>query len=124
MSKENNWIEETVQKFPTMFAQTHPFNFECGEGWKPIINDLCERLLILEPTITVTQIKEKFGTLRFYIGSCPTETYDAVYKLISEAERKSGVTCEDCGKIGKQRGGGWIRTLCDECEFEYHKKKS
>jgi hypothetical protein len=30
------------------------------------------------------------------------------------AESMSGVTCEVCGNVGRQRGGGWIRTLCDE----------
>lgn len=111
----DDWIEETKRQFPTMFQDT--FDFGCGEGWKGIIQDLCAGLIALEPTLTVHQIKEKFGTLRFYIGSCPNETCDQVWKMIEEAERKSGQTCEQCGKLGKQRSGGWIRTLCDECEL-------
>jgi len=58
-----------------------------------------------------SQVKEKFGTLSFYMSSATDEMWD----LISEAERKSGETCEDCGAPGRRRGGGWIVTLCDEC---------
>lgn len=58
-----------------------------------------------------SQVKEKFGTLSFYMSSAT----DEMYKLISEAERKSGETCEDCGAPGKRRGGGWIVTMCDSC---------
>ena len=122
MSVSNNWIEETRQRFPAMFANTHPFNFECGIGWKSIINDLCEQILAIEPTVTVAQIKEKFGTLRFYIGACPNETYEQVHKLIRTAEAISGVTCEDCGQPGTPQKGGWLRTLCDGCA-ERHRSR-
>ena len=44
--------------------------------------------------------------------TCGTEE---MYDLIEEAETKSATICEDCGKPGKLRSGGWIRTLCDEC---------
>lgn len=61
--------------------------------------------------ITISQIKEKFGTLRFYIygGS------DAIDKLIDTAEDLSSVTCEQCGQSGELRDNGWLFTLCDEC---------
>ena len=60
--------------------------------------------------VEVDQIKEKFGTLRFYChgGDSATEG------MIRMAEQMSVVTCELCGNPGKHRGGGWIQTLCDE----------
>jgi hypothetical protein len=58
----------------------------------------------------VLQVKEKFGTLRFY---CPST--DASDKYVRLAERLSAVTCEDCGKPGKANDAGWIRTQCYEC---------
>ena len=58
----------------------------------------------------VVQVKEKFGTLRFYCSGT-----DAIYKYIQLAERLSSVTCEDCGKPGKANDSGWIRTQCDAC---------
>lgn len=57
-----------------------------------------------------SQVKEKFGTLRFYMSS----SNDKIEKLIDEAERKSAITCEECGEPGVLRGGGWLKTLCDK----------
>jgi hypothetical protein len=42
---------------------------------------------------------------------------DAIYKAIDEAERKSETVCEYCGKDGEVRNnGGWVTTLCNECQ--------
>lgn len=59
---------------------------------------------------TVSQVKEKFGTLRFYIHSGSVEHYN----YISFAESMSACTCETCGKPGKRLGRGWIYTACEE----------
>jgi hypothetical protein len=57
------------------------------------------------------QVKEKFGTLRFYVDHfMPTQA-----ALIGMAERLSAVTCEECGAPGTPGGSGWIRTLCPAC---------
>ena len=60
--------------------------------------------------VTLDQVKEKFGTLRFYYSGGD----DYISGLVSMAESMSGVTCEECGNPGKQVGGGWITTLCKE----------
>jgi hypothetical protein len=62
-----------------------------------------------EKVPTVVQVKEKFGTLRFYVQAATTEHYN----YISFAESMSGRTCEICGNPGKRRGRGWIYTACD-----------
>ena len=56
------------------------------------------------------QIKEKFGTLRFYTGGGDQYTNG----VLAMAECMSAVTCEECGDRGKVRTSGWHRTLCDE----------
>jgi len=59
----------------------------------------------------ISQVKEKFGGLRFYINHGTNEIFD----LIHEYENKSYTVCEVCGKAGKCRNDiGWIRTLCEE----------
>lgn len=63
---------------------------------------------------TVSQVKEKFGTLRFYIDGGTKEQYN----YITFAEMMSAVTCEECGAPGKRRGGGWVYTACDEHTHE------
>ena len=60
--------------------------------------------------VTVDQVKEKFGALRFYY----TGGDDEISGMVRMAESMSVLTCETCGKPGEQRFGGWIRTLCDE----------
>ena len=84
--------------------------FDVDSGWYPLIKDLIEDLIKLGWDKQVCQVKEKFGTLRFYIQSGT----DAHYNYISFAESMSGRTCETCGKPGKRLGRGWIYTSCKE----------
>lgn len=63
-------------------------------------------------TPEVMQVKEKFGGLRFYTDY----SNDYLNGMIHMAECISYKTCEQCGKPGKPRSGGWVLTLCDDCE--------
>ena len=67
---------------------------------------------IPEPVAQViaSQIKEKFGTLRFYYHGGD----DYIRGLEAMADSMSARICEECSKPGKVRSGGWIRTLCDD----------
>lgn len=84
-----------------------------GEGWWPIIAALDADLREMYPDYRVLQVKEKFGGLRFYIAPVTESTYRQVYDRIHTAEAISYKVCEWCGEPGKERGGGWIKTLCD-----------
>lgn len=84
--------------------------FAVGNGWYGIIKEIIEKSIAAGWDKQICQVKEKFGGLRFYINSAP----DEVHKLIREAENKSLEICEVCGNPGKQRNGGWIKTLCEE----------
>ncbi len=113
------------------------WGFDHGDGWFNIIDKLCgniqhhinwaeeqrerevQRGIAGEsgmprtphvPQVVATQVKEKFGSLRFYYEGGD----DYISGLVSMAESMSEVTCEVCGTPGIARGGGWIRTLCDE----------
>ena len=59
--------------------------------------------------VTLDQVKEKFGTLRFYY----TGGDEYISGLVSMAESMSGVTCEECGSPGETKGQGWLVTLCE-----------
>jgi len=50
-------------------------------------------------------------------------TVEKIRDAIDHAEGQSYKTCEVCGKPGKSRGGGWVVTLCNECNNEHEKKK-
>jgi hypothetical protein len=64
------------------------------------------------PQVTLDQVKEKFGTLRFYY----TGGDDYISGLVTMAESMSGVVCEECSAPAKTHGPGWIRTVCEPCE--------
>lgn len=59
--------------------------------------------------VVATQVKEKFGGLRFYYNGGD----DYIRGVVGMAEEMSYRTCEVCGSPGKLRRGGWYRTLCD-----------
>lgn len=100
----------------------HPFELfgvECGEGWKELYQPIFDWINNYnkkhedEPPIVVTQVKEKFGGLRFY-----TNKYtDELEELISNAEFESYNVCEECGSR-KNVGvtvDGWYETVCLDC---------
>lgn len=60
--------------------------------------------------VVVSQVKEKFGALRFYYYGGD----DAVHNYVSMAEAMSYVTCEECGAPGKVNRDGWISVRCVE----------
>lgn len=112
--------------FPSLFRDRHApmqttcmcWGFECGDGWEPLIRRLCEQLTFLagaegnQPI--VSQVKEKYGTLRFYAH----HTTDIQEACISQAEQRSAHTCESCGKSAHTRGSGWVYTRCAGCAYQ------
>ena len=97
--------------------QTNPYKYEfaVGDGWFKILFELVGAIKVNDQKkgdwITkVTQIKEKFGGLRFYV----TGTSDKNWALIRNAETKSYGVCEITGsevEVGTWNNG-WIRTIC------------
>jgi hypothetical protein len=61
------------------------------------------------PQVVASQVKEKFGTLRFYYSGGD----DFVDGVVRMAESMSCVTCEVCGTPGTTTGRSWIRTTCE-----------
>ena len=91
--------------------------FDVQVGWYPLIKNLIDELITLGWDKQVTQVKEKFGELRFYINGGS----DEIYNKITEAEKLSHETCELCGKKGELRTKiRWFTTLCDEHYEQKH----
>lgn len=122
--------EQLCRKYPEIFAQRGlPMNqtamcwgFECGDGWYKLIDDLCAKIMLVSKLANVeppqaTQIKEKYGTLCFYLGPVPNEPEglaDIIFDLVHYTERRSGHTCEVCGEWGKLNQGSWFRCRCQK----------
>jgi hypothetical protein len=119
---------QLCEKYPKIFADRHKpmtetcmcWGFECGDGWYNILDQLCNNIQHyidwknrkeeIVPQVVAEQVKEKFGTLRFYYRGGD----DYIEGMVRMADSMSSILCENCGATGKQRYGGWIRTLCDE----------
>ena len=99
------------------------FGFECGDGWYEIIRELSEKLYpLIEKSRQklfdefdfhpkASQVKEKFGELRFYMDCATDEMYD----LINEYEDRSSKVCEICGKPGEiDYKEKWLACRCQE----------
>jgi type IV secretion system protein VirD4 len=85
-----------------------------GRGWHGLLGPIFEEINLYNENnkgneIQIDQIKEKFGTLRFYVSRCP----DYIEGMISVAEEESGHICEICGARGETVNiNRWYTTLC------------
>ena len=99
------------------------WGIETGNGWYNLLDMLMGYLQWQTnnnnyPQVIASQIKEKYGGLRFYYSTegGASEDYDNnISTIIDYVSYLSEHTCEDCGKKGKKRKGSWIVTLCDDC---------
>lgn len=89
-----------------------------GKGWAPLI----EQLYAAKPEgVGVVQVKEKFGTLRFYTDQVGPPDYE---DMINECEVASARICEWCGGAGTlDNSGYWMLTLCEDCKQKRALKK-
>jgi len=123
MKQENE--DYLKQVYPQMFSADW-WGFECNDGWFNIINMLCRNIQSHLnwkqeiPQVVVTQVKEKFGSLRFYYDGGD----EYVSGLVSMAEAISEVTCEACGEPGEARQVGWHKVLCETHHQEREKVRN
>ena len=126
--KYDAFAKQMEERFPKIFAEPYG-GFACGEGWWPILEALCGQIQHhidwknkqgnVVHQVTVAQIKEKFGGLRFYYSGGD----EAIDGMVRMAESWAARSCEECGAPGKSRDGGWIKTLCDHHEAERQQRK-
>jgi hypothetical protein len=111
--------------YPLIFSQEKNFYWDIGDGWFQLMDELCRDITVTCITRKITiptcvQVKEKFGTFRFYLGASDggidgtEQDRRDIHTLISRASRISAVTCEEYGATGELRTGGWVQTRCDE----------
>lgn len=100
----------------------NPDTWEIDDGWKPMVKALVDLSTTYchnqQLPFTLEQVKEKFGTLRFYYSGGD----EYVHQLVDLVEASSGRVCEVCGKKATLRKDlGWLKTLCDE---HYEQRKA
>ena len=100
MNSEN--VKKLLEAAPSLYGDS--FYFECGDGWFDILLRASIELETIVRTypkdvrddIVALQVKEKYGSLRFYL-SYYSEELD---EIIQRVESQSACTCETCGKAG------------------------
>ena len=110
---------EQMEEVFSAFKHVRNAHFGTDEGWDMLIYKLCCRIESHlawnnpEGYIKVTDVKEKFGGLRFYYDDY-SKSVDYISGMVDFAEKMSEVTCEKCGRPGIFRGElPWFKTLCD-----------
>ena len=117
LTKDFPKIFGDIDKTPQESAMS--FGILTGDGWYWIIRHLCRALQERtdehgEPQVVASQVKEKFGGLRFYVNGASDEQYSLIHFI----EGLSFSVCEECGSMANVslRKTGWLVTLCDSCE--------
>jgi hypothetical protein len=116
--------KELKQKHPIVFARLYNpdttmqsscmfWGIETGDGWFDLLDRLCSELEGLNPIPVAEQVKEKYGTLRFYTSG---NNSNEEFEIISKYEDESAKTCESCGQNGQLKGSGWLSVRCDLCK--------
>ncbi|AWB33971.1 hypothetical protein [Orrella marina] len=121
-SEDKSRLLNLPQQFPRVFG-TEPVAFEHAAGWAQLLSLLAARInTILESdpdaTMRISQIKEKFGELRFYyqLSNASETTHEAVREAVDAACDASTSVCEICGRPGTSGNrSGWWRVRCPPC---------
>lgn len=109
---------------PSVCSGWHDIIFECSCKIEKALQSV-RGILTPEMMPYPSQIKEKFGALRFYYErpcELPEEVLQEIEEAIVEAENKSCSICEYCAasdaQLRSQTPEGdnrWIKSLCDKC---------
>ncbi|SET80569.1 hypothetical protein SAMN04487962_1262 [Marinobacter segnicrescens] len=93
------------------------FGLEVGPGWYPLVYELFglvdDMQRVTGKAASISQVKEKFGTLRIYCNlPCESIEQDILETVF---EDMSSHTCDFCGSPGRLSDkAGWWATRCDK----------
>lgn len=126
MRKEaNSSAEELYVSYPIVMR--HKPYLSIGLGWHALLEELCfklEKLCEADAKLNTSisdppyifSMKEKYGELDITVfGSLGSpELNEQAFNLVVEYESLSSSVCEQCGREGEPKSGGWIKTLCKD----------
>lgn len=123
--KEKN--RELCKRFPFLIPTDHQPDYDweytwlddMPDGWRKAFGEqMCEEIMqeLVEHNCVdkyrVTQIKEKFGELRWYDDFGTDKMYNEIFPKYEELSRR---TCINCGAPATRISTGWISPWCDQC---------
>lgn len=115
---------QLCQRYPKIFADRRAsiqtscmaWGFSCGDGWFEIVEAICAQLQHMTdhegaPQVVASQVKEKFGSLQFYVQKATKEQINEILRIAG----RSNHICEVCGAPGARVvAGGWQQVRCAE----------
>lgn len=117
----NRWTDKIPDDYDYSYTELDAM----PEGWRIAFGEeMCEEIrneLIANNYLEkyrITQIKEKYGSLRWYDFGC---TEKMLREIIPKYEERSARTCMMCGKPATRITLGWISPYCDDCVPKYRK---
>ena len=110
----NRWTGKVVEGFDYSYTELDAM----PDGWRKAFGEaMCEEIMneLKESNALegyrITQIKEKYGSLRWYSNYFT----DGLRKIIGKYETLSRHTCIDCGAPATVVTTWWISPYCDGC---------
>lgn len=102
------------------------WGIDCQNGWYDLLDKSMEKIQYFcdlcskegrEVQVVANQVKEKLGTLRFYVSTEGANNIEnaIIDDIVADAEDRSQYICEVTGKHAVLcHKGGWLKTLCRE----------
>jgi hypothetical protein len=119
--RDEDYMRLILSRWPYMFDGKN-IGLSVSPGWQSVFFDLCVAVDAVLPHelkagggegFHWTQLKEKFGSARWYMKGATSEAAE----LIRAGQDKTCHTCLRCGAPGTMRTtDGWWRVLCDPCD--------
>ena len=115
LRRRNLWTDELIENDEYTKLDEMP------TGWRRAFGEeMCEEILQVlikydcVDLYRITQIKEKYGTLRWYCNY-PNGTYTEINQIIDKYYEKSKRICVVCGEPATKEALSWLSPYCDGC---------
>ncbi|MCJ2074437.1 hypothetical protein MKK68_02010 [Methylobacterium sp. E-016] len=105
-----DWDTQLSIRYRRIFTKQTPAT---GPGWLWLWEGGAQAIVAsgVPRSFKTEDMKEKFGEIRWYHQA--DEDCQYAEDIIDAVEHLSAFVCEDCGRPGRIRKGGWLRCLCD-----------
>ena len=114
----NRWDDKVPEDYDYTYTKLDFMH----EGWRNNFGiEMCEKIKkCLKKAryvnkYRITEIKEKWGVLRWYDAGVPKSILDELESIIKYYEDKSKLVCIKCGKPTKYITSEYILFLCEDC---------
>ena len=117
----NRWSDKTPENYDYSYNEMNlmPENWARAFGYEmlcELVSELKEEEILDQ--YRIMDIKEKYGTLRWY-DNCASEK---VLKIVSKYCSMSADVCIYCGGKTRYETKGWVSFICKKCAREQIKK--